>query len=304
MPHGTSLRMGKLGYQSDAQATLAVSYNGLEGYADSLHDALTRPWPAYQNLGVQNPGGDYNQLATSLLQIENEFYGTIRPKRTIASGERPLHALRERGVEYIEVRLMDLNPFVDIGIDANTLHFLDVFLLYCALSDSAPDSPEEIREIGTNQHLTAARGREPGLQLQRQGQPVALRDWAQAILRELQPVAQALDQAQGGTAHADAVAHAERAVQDPDRLPSAQVLRAMAEDHDNVFVGFVRAQSQHTQAALLAEPWSAEQHTRFEAMSAESLAAQRRIEAADTLPFEAFRQHYVSPDRLGLESVA
>jgi glutamate--cysteine ligase len=181
---------------------------------------------------------------------------------------------------------------------------LDVFLLYCALSESAPDSPEEIREIGTNQHLTAARGREPGLQLQRQGQPVALRDWAQAILRELQPVAQALDQAQGGTAHADAVAHAERAVQDPDRLPSAQVLRAMAEEHDNVFVGFVRAQSQHTQAALLAEPWSAEQHTRFEAMSAESLAAQRRIEAADTLPFEAFRQHYVSPDRLGLESVA
>ncbi len=304
MPHGTSLRMGKLGYQSDAQATLAVSYNGLEGYADSLHDALTRPWPAYQNLGVQNPGGDYNQLATSLLQIENEFYGTIRPKRTIASGERPLHALRERGVEYIEVRLMDLNPFVDIGIDANTLHFLDVFLLYCALSDSAPDSPEEIREIGTNQHLTAARGREPGLQLQRQGQPVALRDWAQAILRELQPVAQALDQAQGGTAHADAVAHAERAVQDPDRLPSAQVLRAMAEEHDNVFVGFVRAQSQHTQVALLAEPWSAEQQARFEAMSTESLAAQRRIEAADTLPFEAFRQHYVSPDRLGLESVA
>jgi glutamate--cysteine ligase len=304
MPHGTSLRMGKLGYQSEAQATLAVSYNGLEGYADSLHDALTRPWPAYQNLGVQNPGGDYNQLATTLLQIENEFYGTIRPKRTIASGERPLHALRERGVEYIEVRLMDLNPFVDIGIDANTLHFLDVFLLHCALSDSAPDSPEEIREIGLNQHLTAARGREPGLQLQRQGRPVVLTDWAHEILRELQPVAQALDKAQGGTAHADALAHAERAVQDPDRLPSAQVLRAMAEEHKHGFVDFVRAQSQHTQTSLLAEPWSAEQQARFEAMSAESLAAQRRIEAGDAMPFEDFRQHYVSADRLGLESVA
>jgi glutamate--cysteine ligase len=179
-----------------------------------------------------------------------------------------------------------------------------VFLLHCALSDSAPDSPEEIREIGLNQHLTAARGREPGLQLQRQGRPVVLTDWAHEILRELQPVAQALDKAQGGTAHADALAHAERAVQDPDRLPSAQVLRAMAEQHKDVFVDFVRAQSQHTQTSLLAEPWSAEQQARFEAMSAESLAAQRRIEAGDAMPFEDFRQHYVSADRLGLESVA
>lgn len=304
MPHGTSLRMGKLGYQSEAQATLAVSYNGLEGYADSLHDALTRPWPAYENLGIQNPGGDYNQLDTSLLQIENEFYGTIRPKRTITSGERPLHALRERGVEYIEVRLMDLNPFVDIGIDAITMHFLDVFLLHCALSSSAPDSPEEIHEIGLNQHLTAARGREPGLQLQRQGQAVTLTDWAHEILSELHPVAQALDKAQGGTAHADALAHAERAVQDPERLPSAQVLRAMAEHHSDVFVDFVRAQSGHTQETLLAKPWSAAQQAHFETLSADSLAAQRRIEAADQQPFEAFRQHYVSPDRLGLEPSA
>ena len=108
LPHATSLRMGRLGYQSDAQSTLAVSYNSLDGYGASLQDALTRAYPAYEAVGIRNPGGDYNQLATSLLQIENEFYGTIRPKRVIRSGERPLHALRERGVEYVEVRLLDL----------------------------------------------------------------------------------------------------------------------------------------------------------------------------------------------------
>ncbi|HPZ58169.1 MAG TPA: glutamate--cysteine ligase, partial [Ottowia sp.] len=111
LPHATSLRMGRLGYQSDAQGQLAVSYNCLEHYAASLEDALTRPYPAYEAIGIQNPGGDYNQLATTLLQIENEFYGTIRPKRVIFAGERPLHALRQRGVEYVEVRLMDLDPF-------------------------------------------------------------------------------------------------------------------------------------------------------------------------------------------------
>jgi len=159
LPHATSLRMGRLGYQSDAQASLRVSYNGLQGYADSLHEALTKPYPAYEAIGLRSLGGDYNQLGTSLLQIENEFYGTIRPKRTVHSGERPLHALRERGVEYVEVRLMDLDPFVPVGITAQTMRLLDVFLLHCLLTDSPPDTPEEIAVLKHNQQLTAERGR-------------------------------------------------------------------------------------------------------------------------------------------------
>ncbi|MGH8734830.1 MAG: glutamate--cysteine ligase, partial [Burkholderiales bacterium] len=110
LPHATSLRMGRLGYQSDAQANLIVSYNSLKSYAASLHEALTVPYPPYEKIGIKD-GENYKQLATSLLQIENEFYSPIRPKRRIKPGERPLHALRERGVEYVEVRLMDLDPF-------------------------------------------------------------------------------------------------------------------------------------------------------------------------------------------------
>jgi glutamate--cysteine ligase len=299
MPHGTSLRMGRLGYQSEAQATLAVSYNGLEGYAASLHDALTRPWPAYETVGIRNPGGDYNQLATTLLQIENEFYGTIRPKRVIFPGERPLHALRERGVEYIEVRLMDLNPFEPIGIDAMTLRFLDVFLLHCLLADSPPDTPSEIRELAQNQHLTAARGREPGLELLRRGQSVKLADWGLELIEQLQPIADALDELEGTDAHALAVAHARSTLRQPDLLPSARVLKAMATHHDDSFIGFVRGQSAITHEHLLALPWSAAQQARHEQMAARSLDDQRAIEAADTLPFEIYRQEYVSPDRLG-----
>jgi glutamate--cysteine ligase len=115
------------------------------------------PYPPYEAIGVRNLGGEYNQLATTLLQIENEFYGTIRPKRVIRPGERPLHALRERGVEYVEVRCMDLDPFEPVGINAATMRFLDVFLLHCLLADSPPDTPEEIAALGRNQHRTAAR---------------------------------------------------------------------------------------------------------------------------------------------------
>ncbi len=300
MPHGTSLRMGRLGYQSDAQASLAVSYNSLEGYATSLQDALTRPWPAYEAIGIQDAQGDYKQLATSLLQIENEFYGTIRPKRVIHPGERPLHALRERGVEYVEVRLLDLNPFEPIGISAPTLRLLDVFLLHCLHSDSPPDSPQEISDMADNQQRTAARGREPGLTLRRAGREVLLTEWASELLQAFAPMAQALDDAHGSRDYSAALNAAGAALQQPSQLPSARVLETMAAAHDNSYVRFVRVQSLQTQQALLDMPWSPEQQARFEAMAQASLADQRAIEAADTMPFEAFRQNYVSPARLRL----
>jgi len=301
MPHGTSLRMGRLGYQSDAQATLAVSYNSLDGYADSLHEALTRPYPAYEALGIRNPGGDYNQLATTLLQIENEFYGTIRPKRTIFPGERPLHALRERGVEYVEVRLMDLDPFEPVGITAQTMRFLDVFLLQCLLADSPPDTPAEIAELKHNQHQTAARGREPGLLLRRAGGELPLVDWGREVLAQCMPIAAALDAAHRSSEYSAAVAHAEKLLSQPALTPSARVLEVMAAEHDNSFIDFVRTRSLQTRQQLLARPWSCEQEARYLALSQKSLVDQRAIEAADTLSFEDYRLNYVSQERLGLE---
>ena len=302
MPFGTSLRMGRLGYQSEAQSSLQVSYNSLEGYGASLQDALTRPWPAYESIGIQNPGGDYNQLGTTLLQIENEFYGTIRPKRVIYPGERPLHALRERGVEYVEVRLMDLDPFVPVGITAQTIRFLDVFLLHCLLSDSPNDTPQEIAELAHNQHLTAARGREPGLQLLRGGQEIALTEWGADLVAQCRPIAQALDAAHGGGAYMQSLDAAVTGLRDAHSLPSARVLAAMAADHDHSFTDFARARSEAARQALLTQPFATEAQARFVQASAESIEAQKAIEAADTMPFEIYRQQYVSPARLGLGS--
>ena len=304
MPYGTSLRMGRLGYQSDAQASLAVSYNSLDGYAASLQDALTRPYPAYESVGIVNPGGDYNQLATSLLQIENEFYGTIRPKRVIAPGERPLHALRDRGVEYVEVRLLDLDPFVPVGIKAPTLRFLDVFLLHCLLADSPPDTPAEISQIARNQHRTAAFGRQPGLQLERGRGEVTLTEWGAELLEAFAPAAAALDAAHGTSDHGDAVRAARAMLDDPALLPSARVLDVMGRDHEDSFIAFTRAQSMQTRNKLLSLPFSSAQQARFDALSQQSLQEQRDIEARDSMPFEIYRQQYVSPERLGLTRAA
>ena len=294
MPYATSLRMGRLGYQSDAQATLTVSYNSLERYAAMIEEALTQPYPAYSALGIFTPEGDYRQLATSLLQIENEFYGTIRPKRVIAPGERPLHALRQRGVEYVEVRCMDLNPFLQVGIDAQTMRFIDVLLLHCLLSDSPPDTPQEIAALAQNQHLVAACGRDPGLRLDRGGKEVALAEWGSQIVDECGAIAEALDAVHGGSSHRDAIASAFAALSDPAGLPSARVLATMANDFDNSYVRFTRAQSEQARVALLKLPLASSREDDFRSLAEQSIAEQKRIEATDTEPFEVYRKNYLS----------
>ena len=309
-PGATSLRMGRLGYQSDAQSSLAVSHNSLESYGASLQNALTHPYPPYEAIGIRgaDAGGDvvgeYRQLAASLLQIENEFYGAIRPKRIIRSGERPLHALRERGVEYVEVRLMDLDPFCPIGITAGTMRFLDVFLLHCLLAESPPDTPPEIAAIRRNLHRTAERGREPGLRLERGSQEVALDEWGRQVLAGCEPVAAALDAAHGVRAHREALAAALAAIADSSSTPSARVLRAMAERHENSYTRLVLAKSLEHRSALQTQPLPAEVEQRFARLAEESLAKQRQIEAADTVPFETWRQHYLSPERLNARTTS
>ncbi len=306
-PGATSLRMGPLGYQSDAQASLAVSYNNRESYAASLQAALTQPYPPYEAIGIREPGaaGDgvdsYRQLGTTLLQIENEFYGTIRPKCVIRRGERPLHALRERGVEYVEVRLIDLDPFEPVGINTGTMRLLDIFLLHCLLSDSPPDSPEEIAANGRNQHRVALCGRDAGLLLERDAQEAALSEWGGLLLVGCAPIAAALDAAHGGSGYRDALASAIATLGDSERLPSARVLRAMKQDADDVYVHFVVQKSRQHRATIAGLPLPAGVEAEFARLAEESIAAQAQIESQDTMPFEIYRQQYLSPSRLAVQ---
>ncbi len=299
LPHATSLRMGRLGYQSDAQSALAVSYNSLASYGASLQDGMTRPYPPYEAIGLRD-GDDYRQLATTLLQIENEFYGTIRPKRRIRQGERPLHALRERGVEYVEVRLMDLDPFLPVGIVPETMRMLDVYLLYCLLTESPPDSPQEIATWGRNQHLVASRGREPGLRLVHGTEEPTLVEWGRDVVRACAPIAAALDAANDTRAYSDALAAATRALDHPETTPSARVLQAMASGHENSYSRFVLAESRRHRETILALPYPADLAAHFATLAEESHVRQREMEAADTMPFEEFRREYLDPARLGV----
>jgi glutamate--cysteine ligase len=296
-PGATSLRMGRLGYQSDAQASLAVSFNDLAGYAAALNRALTEPYAAYEAIGLRE-GDDYRQLSTTLLQIENEFYGTIRPKRSIRRGERALHALGDRGVEYVEVRCLDVDPFHPVGIDADAIRFLDIFLLHCLLSDSPRDSPQEIAAMSRNQRLVAENGRDPLTRLDRGGEAARPADWGGDLLRQCEPIAMALDRAHGGGNYARVLAAAARALRDPASLPSARVLRETEQAHAKSFPDFALAQSRRHRDDLAKRPLAPDVEARFAKLAEESLAEQRRIEASDDVPFETYRQRYLGQDLL------
>ena len=197
---------------------------------------------------------------------------------------------------------MDLQPELGVGIDAHTLRVLDTFLLWAMLSGSPPDNPEEVREMADNQRLVAARGREPGLTLQRGGRAVALADWADEVMALAQPVAEALDRAHGGEAFAHSWAQAREALRQPERLPSARVLAAMRAQHQGEHAAYGLSASERVRAELLAEPLPVETLAEMARQAQASVMAQRDIEQADALPdalpFELYRQHYLDPASL------
>jgi glutamate--cysteine ligase len=191
-----------------------------------------------------------------------------------------------------------------VGINAQTMRFLDMFLLYCLQTDSPPDSPAEIVAMAHNQHATAERGREPGLLLERGQGTVPLTDWGTEIVNAMQPIAQLLDATHGGTQYAQALQSAQCGLVQPDTLPSARVLAAIQHEHAGSFTAFVRAQSEHTHAAMLALPQKAEVQARLHQQCVQSVDEQQAIEAADTMPFDVYLSEYLSPLRLRAKPVA
>jgi glutamate--cysteine ligase len=290
-PYATSLRMSDLGYSNNTgQSALHADYDTLRGYMQTLAQAVSEPYPPYEAMGTHH-NGEWVQINTNVLQIENEFYTTIRPKRVTQPGERPLHALAAHGVQYVEVRCMDIDPFEPTGITLQTARFLDAFLLACALKDSPPLPPSASAEAQRNFGLITMEGRRPQLELMRKGQRILMRDWAAQIMLDIDQTAAALDAAQGGDEHAQAVAAQRAKLADATLTPSARVLQAMRENQQG-WLEFGLAQSAKHAADFLARPLDAEATRHFEALARASLEEQARRECSDTESFEDFVAAY------------
>ncbi|SAK43145.1 glutamate--cysteine ligase [Caballeronia arationis] len=291
LPHATSLRMSDLGYTNNpAQSALLPSYDNLDAYLDVLGRAVSQPYPPYEAIGTQRDG-EWVQINTNVLQIENEFYSTIRPKRVIQPGERPLHALSARGVQYIEVRCLDIDPFEPSGISLETSRFLDAYLLYCALDDSPLLPREANAEANDNFSRVAKEGRKPGLDLSRDGRAVPMQAWGTELLDRIAPVAETLDALNGTDEYMRALATQRARLADVALTPSARVLQIMR-DKQQSFGAFALDLSEQHAAFFRSRPLPEAITRELDELAAKSLEQQAAIERDEAGSFDAFIAAY------------
>merc|ERR1712054_59180 len=305
-PYSTSLRMSDLGYKNNVQAALNVRYNDLKEYCSDLCTAMSTPVPEFEELGVKSKdgSGEWQQLNANALQLENEFYSSIRPKRPIHTGERVTHALLTRGVEYIEVRSLDLNVFDPVAVTESEMLFIEVFLTYCLLTPSPFLYNDERKLLADNNERTVYYGRDPALSLYKvrsggvahDDEEILLRKWGMEMFADLKEIARVLtENAEPVDAHEfnyyQAVCDEEKKLLDDSLCPSARVIQQLRE-LDMGYFRFVMKKSHEYEDLFKNKKIPAKEFGRLERQVAESVEKQHEIEAEDTLSFDEYVSEY------------
>ncbi|RTZ64269.1 MAG: glutamate--cysteine ligase [Aquificaceae bacterium] len=291
-PWGTSLRMGDIGYtnRKENKAGIKASYNTMEQYIASLRCAISTPHNAYKEIGVK-VDGEYRQLNSNLLQIENEYYSTVRPKQILEAFEKPVDALKSRGIRYVELRSVDINPFYPAGIAHKQLFFLEVFMLFCLLQESPPIDKKEQQEIDENQSLVAHFGRKPKLELSQNNNKKTLKSWASELLDAMMPVAELLNTVHIDTCYVSALKHQMELVEHPELTFSARVLDDLMTKHSSYF-DFAQYQSNKHRDYFLKRKLSADLLQQFSQQAEQSIHEQQQVEANEDKSFDEFLKHY------------
>lgn len=291
LPYATSLRLSDLGYTNNAQADLKIGFNTLEQYLEGLRSAIRTPSQAFAKLGIRD-GETYRQLNTNVLQIENELYAPIRPKRNAESGEKPTEALERGGVEYIEVRSLDVNPYSPVGIEEDQIHFLDLFVSWCALSPSEPMTDPELNCWRDNWNKIVLEGRKPGLTLTTgcEGETLTQAEWGLQVMGELKQLAKVMDRAVDDHRYETVCDKMIACFDNPELTLSGRVLADVIAQGGIGGLGLSLARDH--KAALADVPYKIHSDADFLQEAKESVARQKAVEESDTQSFEAFLNAY------------
>lgn len=288
-PHATSLRMSDLGYRNVAQSRIQIGLCNVDTYISGLRDATEQSYPEYEEIGVKIDG-EYKQLNTNLLQIENEYYTVIRPKQIIQSGEKPTTALRNKGIAYVEVRCLDINPDSAVGIGKEEIRFVDTFLLYCLLAESPAMTDSEKNEVPENRNRIVRFGRQPGLKLLSDKREIDCQQTMLDFLNQLTPVASLLDKAHQNKLYTQALAEQLEKASHPEATPSAQIIAEMHDDKESFFEYAQRKTIAHE--TELKQPLDASIQEALTQASADSIIVQQQREQNDRLDFDDYLQAY------------
>ena len=289
LPSATSLRSGRLGYQSKVQSQYPISFNSLSDYIESMVNLLSLPYPQYEELGVRDRRGEFQQLSPAILQIEAESYGVIRPKPKVQTGLRPIVALHKFGIEYLEVRCLDLNPFCPTGIDKQTLYFLDVFLLWSCMLKSRFDSPKSWHEVYANQAVTVNTGRAAETTISLDGVNHNLRELGSKLVESMVPLATIIDEVCETTKHSESVRLQLEKLADPELTPSAEILREIRLNQPTYY-HLVSDCAKNYQQTFLTTHLPLQREQAIDSEAARSIEQERAITRADHMTFEEYLQ--------------
>lgn len=283
LPYATALRMGNFGYQNSAQKQLGIHYNNLSGYLQGLQKAVKTPYAPFTRLGLEDTNGEAIQINDHVLQIENEYYSLVRPKQVPEEGETPSQALINRGVGYVELRAVDVNPYSPIGIDENTAGFLEVLALYCLLQDSPDLLPAEQEIIEKNQAEVVNRGRAPNAAIMQDGHSHPIEEWCADLLNIMQPLAKLLDKGYKTDLYAKAMKVMQSRVDEVDETLSSQMIQDTIEQGGTWGFGSFMAQ----QHAVVYEKHklSADTVAYFDGLVQSSLEKQQQLEQQSSTSF-------------------
>jgi glutamate--cysteine ligase len=295
-PYATSLRMGDIGYQNNKESESGVKacYDNIDAYVSCLTQAINTVCPEHEKIGIV-VNGEYQQLNANILQIENEYYSSVRPKQILNGNEKPTLALKRRGVKYIELRSLDINPFDPLGINEEQLYFLEAFVVFCLLHDSPSINAQERKEIDHNALITAHRGREPSLELQRNGETQTLKSWATELTEEMLGVCEILDKANNTNLFTISLQKQKALIDDPDKTPSARMLTEMRQHNEGFFHNAMRMSQTHYEH-FKNIPLDKEQSRYFLDTVKQSLQDQKELENANNTPFDVFLAEYFAQE--------
>ena len=290
LEYATSLRMSDLGYTNSEQSSLKICYNNLNDYVKGVQEAISLPSTAFDKIGVK-VNGSYQQLNANVLQIENELYAPIRPKRVAKSGEKPSEALQNGGVEYIEVRALDVNPFVDTGISIEQVYFLDIFLTFCALSNNQQLDGADQQAYELNMSEVVIRGRDPELMLVDEGVQKSIPQWGNEIFIEFARVAKLLDKAYQTDKYSKSIDLELEKINRSEKTPSAQIIKQLTSAQHSLS-NIALEQAQQYRAQLLARDYQFYDLEYFQNSVAQSHLNQQEIESQDKQDFDSFLASY------------
>jgi glutamate--cysteine ligase len=292
-PNSTSLRMGDLGYISKAQDDLNISYNTLEDYCLDLENALTTPYKAYQDIG-EFVDDKRVQLNTSVIQIENEYYSTIRPKRVCPTGERPVNVLRKEGIEYLELRCVDLDPFSPVGVRRDQLDFMDTLLMYCLLKESPPIGKDEAETIKNNHEKIINNGRDVSQIINLNGDEGTALDFSEKILLELKEISSTLGGSvfkEGKNLWMESIDLQIRKVKNIDETLSGKILNDLLTKNMSFREFGLNLANEHSQYFKTDQQY---ENPFFEEAAKVSLEKQDEIDAQIEPDFESYLKEYFS----------